>query len=63
MVTDLVDNREVELHACKRQSQELSHFQVLEHEKFCSWRHRLSLQVWEWVGLGIELVGVCIKDK
>lgn len=32
MVTDLADNRKVELHACKRRSQELSQFGVLEHK-------------------------------
>lgn len=32
MVIDLVDNRKVELHARKRQSQELSQFEVLEHK-------------------------------
>lgn len=59
---DLVDDRKMELHACRRQSQDLSQLEVLEHERFCSWRHCLSLQVWEWVGLGTELVGSFMKE-
>lgn len=35
MVTDLVEDRKMELHVYKRQSQELSQCEVLEQERFC----------------------------
>lgn len=55
---------EIELHARKKQSQELNQLDVLEHESFCAWTLWLSLWewAWVWVGLGTELVESFIKQ-
>lgn len=55
---------EIELHARKKQSQELNQLDVLEHESFCAWTLWLSLWewAWVWVGLGTELVESFIKE-
>lgn len=62
-VTDIVDDRKMELYVHKRKNQELNQFKMLEPGVFCSWGPWLSLQVWEWVGweqnwLDIEKSGI-----